>query len=317
MKSAEGSVTVRRHIARTFCNTAVIVAWLWLSSSPAEAATVTVDCDAGRTIGGALGGLKAGDTLAVTGTCREHVVIPAEVARITLDGQGKATIQGSGPTADAIFVTGKNITIKGFKIIGGRDGIHLSGPAAVVIDGNVIQDNGRGIHLDKGSIGRIVNNTIQNNRGVGINIIENSYARIGFLIPPDATLRPNTIQNNQGHGIHVGRTSSAWVASNTITSNRGGGVVVNRSSQADVVGNTIAGNHGDGIAVSHNSGVNLRSEGTLRREGPNQTDPTMKNSGVGIRCVIGGYVDGPLGTLAGVQGTKEFDNTCTDRVTSQ
>lgn len=82
----EGSVIVRRHIARTFGKTAVIVAWLWRSLLPAEAATVTVDCDAGRTIGGALGGLKAGDVLAVTGTCREHVVIPAEVARIILDG---------------------------------------------------------------------------------------------------------------------------------------------------------------------------------------------------------------------------------------
>lgn len=33
--------------------------------------------------------------------------------------------------------------------------------------------------------------------------------------------------------------------------------------------------------------------------------------------MIGGYVDGPLGPLVGVQGTKAFDNSCTDRVTSQ
>lgn len=193
-------------------SSAALVAWLWLLPSAAESATVTVDCDAGGTIGAALGGLKPGDILVVSGTCREHVVIPAEVARITLDGQGKATIQGAGPAADTILVLGKNITIKGFTLTGGRDGIHLSGPAAVVIDGNIIQ----------------------NNRGVGINIIEHSYARIGFSIPPEPVLRPNTIRNDQGHGIHVGRASSAWIIGNTVADNKGTGIVVNRSSQADI-----------------------------------------------------------------------------------
>jgi parallel beta-helix repeat protein len=288
----------------------------WLRAC-CSSATVAVDGNAGGTIGATLGSLKAGDTIAVSRTCREHVIIPAEVSRITLDGQGKATIQGTGPAADTILVLGKNITIKGFTLTGGRDGIHLSGPAAVVIDGNIIQNNGRGIHLDKGSIGRIINNTIQNNRGVGINVIENSYARIGFFIPPEPALRPNTIRNNQGHGIHVGRASSAWIIGNTIADNTGTGIVVNRSSQADIAGNIINGNGGDARGVSHNSGVNLQSEGTSRREGPNHTDPARKNSGVAVRCSVGGYVDGPLGALAGSQGVKEFDNSCVDRVTLQ
>ena len=63
------------------------------------------------------------------------MAIFAEIARITLDGQGKAAIQGSRPTADTVFVTGNNNTIKGFRITGGRGRVHLSGPAAVVIDG--------------------------------------------------------------------------------------------------------------------------------------------------------------------------------------
>jgi hypothetical protein len=90
---------------------------------------------------------------------------------------------------------------------------------------------------------------------------------------------------------------------------------VNRNSQADVVANIINGNGGDGITASHNSGVNLRSEGTPLREDPNETDPTAKNAGFGIKCSIGGYAEGPLGTLTGTQGAKEFDNSCVDRVT--
>jgi hypothetical protein len=112
----------------------------------------------------------------------------------------------------------------------------------------------------------------------------------------------------------VSRASSAWIANNTIADNKGGGVFVNRNSQADIVNNTNNGNGGDGITASQNSGVNLRSEGTPLREGPNQTDPTTKNAGFGVKCSIGGYVEGPLGTLTGTQGAKEFDNSCIDRL---
>jgi len=30
--------------------------------------------------------------------------------------------------------------------------------------------------------------------------------------------------------------------------------------------------------------------------------------------MAGGYVDGPLGTLAGKRGAKDFDKSCVDRV---
>src|SRR5713101_1766418 len=283
-----------------------------------EAATLTVDCTAGEKIQQKIALAKPGDTVLVSGTCSENVAIPSEIVRITLDGQGKTVIKAPGTTADAIFIRGKDITIKGFTLTGGRDGIHLSGAAAgasAIIDGNTIQHTGRyGIHLDSGSVGRIANNRIENVTSAGIDITENSYARIGFLIPSAPKPGPNTIRNNGSYGIAVSRTSSAWIANNTIANNKGGGVFVNRNSQADVVGNTISGNGGDGITASQNSGVNLRSEGTAVHQGPNQTDPTAKNAGFGVKCSIGGYAEGPLGTLSGTQGAKEFDNSCVDRL---
>lgn len=291
---------------------------LWLVPLLGEAATLTVDCNAGEKIQQKIVLAKPGDTVLVSGTCSENVAVPSEVVRITLDGQGKAVIQAPGTTADAIFIRGKEITVKGFTLTGGRDGIHLSGAAAgasAIIDGNTIQRTGRyGIHVDSGSVGRIVNNRIENIPNAGIDITENSYARIGFLVPSRPEPGPNTIRNNGSHGIAVSRASSAWIANNTIANNKGGGVFVNRNSQADVVGNTISGNGGDGITASQNSGVNLRSEGTAVRQGPNQTDPTAKNAGFGVKCSIGGYAEGPLGTLSGTQGAKEFDNSCVDRL---
>lgn len=63
------------------------------------------------------------------------------------------------------------------------------------------------------------------------------------------------------------------------------------------------------ITVSYNGGVNFDSE--PRKDGPNKT--TQNNGGAGIKCTIGGYVDGPLGSLAGAKGAKEIDKTCVDR----
>jgi len=214
------------------------------------------------TIGAGRAGFRAGDALMVSGTCREHIVIWAEVAGITLDSQGKAAIHGADPGADTVFISGKNITIKGFTLAGGRDGVDLSRRAAASID-------------------RIVDDTIRNNRGVCSN-------RLSHPAPVPA-LRPDTIRNNQGHGIHVGRASSPRIIGNTIADNKGNGIVVRRHSQADIAGMPSAENSGEAVSVSHTSGVNLRTEAYSATRGPHQTDPALKNS------------DGPFGTLAGSQ----------------
>ena len=121
-----------------------------------HAATLTVDCDSGGKIMEALSKARPGDTVLTSGTCNEHVNIAPEQVRITLDGQKKTTLKhpgGEQTSPHALYNRGKEITIKNFTVTGGLDGIHLSGPASAVLDGNVVVDNkGRGIHIDKGSI---------------------------------------------------------------------------------------------------------------------------------------------------------------------
>jgi parallel beta-helix repeat protein len=294
-----------------------LLAALCFSALWANAATLTVDCDAGNTIATALATVKPGDTVLVSGTCKEQVNILPEIVRITLDGQKKTTIQHPGGTQaspHALYNRGKEIIIKGFTVTGGLDGIHLSGPASAVIDGNVVVKNsGRGIHIDKGSIARILNTTVEQSGGIGVDVTGASYAYIGVFIPRVPALSPNTIRNNGGPGINIERTSGAWIVGNTISNNKESGIIVHRNAQADVVANTINGNGGDGITVSYGSGVNLHSE--PRRDGPNQTTSGQNNGGIGIRCTNGGYVDGPVGTLAGTKGAKTIDNGCVDRVT--
>jgi parallel beta-helix repeat protein len=297
---------------------AALAASIFFSAPWAYAATISVDCDAGGTIMGALAGVKPGDIVLVSGTCKEQVNIAPEIARITLDGQKKATIQhpgGGAASPHALYNRGKEIIIKGFTVTGGLDGIHLSGPASAVIDGNVVVKNsGRGIHIDKGSIARVLNTTVEQSGGIGIDVTGASYAYIGVFIPRVPALAPNTIRNNGGPGINIERTSGAWIVGNTISNNKQSGIEVHRNSQADVIANVITANGGDGITVSYNGGVNFNSE--PRKDGPNQTTSGQANGGVGVRCTIGGYVDGPLGTLGGTRGAKAIDSGCVDRVTA-
>jgi nitrous oxidase accessory protein NosD len=280
----------------------------------ANAATVSVDCDAGNTIAAALGKVRPGDTVLVSGICNEQVSFEPEMVRITLDGQKKTTIQHPGKPAASphtVFIRGKDIHVRGITVIGGLDGIHLAGPASAELDGNVVIKAARaGIHIDKGSVVRILNNTVQESGAMGIDITGVSLAYIGVRIPRLPALSPNTIHNNGGPGIVIERTSEAWIVGNTISNNKGSGIEVHRNSHADVMANVINANGGDAITTSFGSGINLRSE--PRRDGPNQT--AQENGGVGIRCTTGGFVDGPPGTLGGKQGAKAIDHGCVDRV---
>jgi len=299
---------------RTRTGKAALLAGLCFSALLANAATVSVDRDAGNTVMAALGNVRPGDTVLVSGTCNEQVSFAPEMVRITLDGQKKTTIQHPGKPAASphtVFIHGKGIMIKGITVVGGLDGIHLSGPASAELDGNVVVKAARaGIHIDKGSIVRVLNNTVQESGVMGIDITGASYAYIGVRIPRLPALSPNTIRNNAGPGINIERFSGAWIVDNTINNNKGSGIVVHRNAQADVMANVINANGGDAITASYSGGVNLKSE--PRSDGPNQT--AQENGGAGIRCTVGGYVDGPLGTLAGKQGAKAIDNGCVDRV---
>ena len=299
---------------RTRTGRSAVLAGLCFSALLANAATVSVDCEAGNTVMAALGNVKPGDTVLVSGTCNEQVSFAPEMVRFTLDGQKKTTIQHPGksaPSPHTVFIRGKDIMVKGITVVGGLDGIHLSGPASAELDGNVVVKAARaGIHIDKGSVVRVLNSTVQESGAMGIDITGASYAYIGVRIPRLPALSPNTIRNNAGPGVNIERSSGAWIVGNTISNNKGSGIFIHRSSQADVMANVINANGGDAITASYSGGVNLKSE--PRSDGPNQT--TQDNGSAGIRCTVGGYVDGPLGTLAGKRGAKAIDSGCVDRV---
>ena len=82
---------IARLIPRAFLGLAVLAA-----ASPAVAAIRNVDCTKGETITTALTDAVPGDTIRVTGTCRERITITTD--RLTLDGQDRTILDGGGGT---------------------------------------------------------------------------------------------------------------------------------------------------------------------------------------------------------------------------
>jgi parallel beta-helix repeat protein len=282
----------------------------------AQSGTYTLTCGSGRTIGQTLKILKPGDTLLVSGTCNGNVEIGEEFQRITLDGQGGATISGDA-SAHAVTVRGKGITIRGFVVTGGApQGINVQDGGSAVIDGNVIQNNARnGIGVFRNSSADIINNTIQHNPVAGIVVDSISSARIGWAGPPNNRVSaPNTIQDNGTQGIQVIRGSSAQIFTNTIQGNGGNGIFVDRNSQAQVAGCVITGNAGDGIRGMRGAGVDIGTDATGATPQFDDDTNVGANGGFGVSCTIAGFVDGRLGALTGSSGGKNFAKACVDNV---
>jgi parallel beta-helix repeat protein len=298
----------------------LVFATVFVSLSPsvgrAQSDKHTLTCGPEKTIGQAIKTLKPGDTLVVSGTCNENLAIGQEVERITLDGQGTAAINGDS-SANAVTVTGRGITIRGFVITGGApQAISVSDGGSAVIDGNTVQNAGRnGIAVFRNSSADIINNTIQNNPLAGIAIQSNSSARIGWVGPPNNRIsQPNTIQNNGTQGIQVYRGSSAQIFSNTIQNNGSDGILVDRNAQAEVAACTITGNVGDGIRGIRNAGLDIGTDATGATPQFDDNTNTGTNGGFGVRCTIDGFMDGRLGTLTGTLGGKFSAEACTDSV---
>jgi hypothetical protein len=272
------------------------------------AATLTVNCDTGGKIQAAVDAAHPGDVIQVTGVCNENVRFNDEVSRITLDGKGTATIHGPNSTVNTITIRGRGITITGFTITGGRNGVGVIVGGAATIQGNTIQETGEtGINVAQHSYARIIGNTIQLNPDVGIRVLESSYARIGFLDLADAAANGNLIRGNGAAGVLVQRSGGASLVGNTISENAGAGVAVRDGSHADVAGNSVDRNDADGIEVTENSDVKLGDEPGILNAA-NET--TIPNNGFGLRCSANSSAGGSLGTLSGVQGETKFDSSC-------
>jgi nitrous oxidase accessory protein NosD len=279
------------------------------------ASAVEVNCERGQTIAAALKQATSGESIFVSGDCRENLVIPASAQDVVIDGQGKATITGMDAVRPVILVLGREIGIRHIRLVDGRNGISILRGASANVDGVTIEDSGRnrmagsglGINVGQHAFASVVNSTIRNNWNVGILVHENSGARIGFVDVASVS-GPNTISGN-GVGILVTEGAQARVVGATIKQNKQDGILVERGSHLEFADNTIEDNGGNGVTVTQSSGAVVEiGAKTVQRS--NRTGTL--NAGFGLACSLGGYAAGSLGSLNGQKGATHFTENCSN-----
>jgi hypothetical protein len=291
----------------------VILVCVFAAPPSSWGATINVACP-GQSLQTAIDSASPQDTINVTGTCSENILIRNHRVSLIISGGGVATVNGPDTSKPNFDVRGKAINITGFTITGGENGINVQRSANAVIFNNIIQNTGnRGIAVSQLAFAAIFDNTIQNNPDDGIRLSTGATAHIGFNFPSDASIPGNVIQNNGGRGIFVNRNSTVRAVKNMIKNNVDDGVLIGGGSDGDIADNDIDGNGGDGVFISENSFVQL-GEGSGIFAPANRTDAMNLNAGFGLRCVQGAGADGLFGTLTGTSGVSSFSANCPNSV---
>jgi hypothetical protein len=279
--------------------------WLFPSGAAAETKRRTCDDRPGHTLQHFIDRLNPGDTLIVSGTCNENVVIGEGRRNLTIEGRGTATINGSGnPNAPTVQIRGRGITIKGFTIIGGRHGVQLIRGGTGTVDGNLIKNaavHGVGVHNN--SFALIVDNTIENNGFNGICVCEHSVADIGFRGDFATQSSPNVVRNNGSNGILVADASYAEIESNSVYGNISAGIAVDNSAsakigfQSGVAGtfasaNTIESNGNRGILVARSSSARIVENIIRNNTGDGIGVVRASHADIGANAIDGNTRDG-------------------------
>ena len=181
---------------------------------------------------------------------------------LTLQSNVGTTLKSSS-SSPVITIKGSKASltkVKGFKIEGNGDGIHVDGADYVNIYNNDITCKGNGIVGLNTKYLNITKNDIVKNSKNGISLAESSHAYIFN----------NKITGNGANGIEVAKSSNVYIHGNTISSNGGNGILtsnkVNGVTYSDgphnlyITKNTIDKNGDNGICI-YKAGNNVNIKG--------------------------------------------------------
>jgi hypothetical protein len=241
-----------------------------------QAANLRVNCggsseDALPTINSAIRLLnpEALNIVTVSGSCHENILIQG-FDRLTLITTTGATINdasvGKSPVVD--IEDSRRVTLQGFTIQGGADGVVCDLASVCYLTGNIVEGSTgqEGVLVTAGSKAFLSGNTIQDNSQRALTVNNDSRAgsesdtfkgngRFGVVANSGAyfaTLR-SIIQNNGSDGILVTDHSTARLISGTISGNAGNGVTLENAGEArfdSYAGAiTVTTNGGNGVSV--------------------------------------------------------------------
>ncbi len=269
----------------------VVLATLALSEEAVAVPGVkVVNCNNGKTITNALSRAQPGDTIRVKGTCHEKVTITTD--RITLDGQGTATIDGGGGqptefdgvvTIDAV----QGVTIKGFTIQHGPgEGILGLRGAAFAVRNTTVRENGfTGVVVGQSSTAELSDCSLHHN-GNGMEVVTGSSAVFKGTID---------ITDNSVGGLDINGTSIVEVRGAHVQASRNGGFGVVAGSNSELSFFGYATSAGSTLTVDANVRGGIALGDSLLEVLSENTTITVRNSPVGI-IVRPGNIVSPFGS---------------------
>jgi hypothetical protein len=248
----------RARILALFLSVVIIGA----ASQYAQAANLKVDCDKHESIHKALHLLaisnpQGPNTITISGNCEANLVIRS-MDRLTLITKTGASITdpSGGSLAVVDIEDSQKVTLQGFTINGGAQGILCNTASLCYLTGNTIQGPGRfGVNVIKGSRAFLESNVIEDwDRGAFIdsgaqvfssNDVFQSNGGSALVILAAAYFESlNSKFDNNGVGIDAGGTLT--LRGGTISGNSSDGIRL-LSGKAGFLGPTITGNGGVGV----------------------------------------------------------------------
>jgi hypothetical protein len=261
-----------------------------VASQYAQAANFSLNCDRDERINKtlrliAVANPQGPNRVTVTGSCKENVKIRS-MDRLTLITRKGASItdRSNGTLAVVDIEDSRSVTVQGFAINGGAQGILCNTASVCYLTGNRIQGpaGGYGVDVLRGSRAFLEGNVIQN------------WARGAFISGSAEVFSSNDIfQGNGGSAIAV-LNRSYFESSNSSLDNNGVGIEAGGSG-VFLGGGTISGNGSDGVRVL------AASEAIF--SGPTIT----ANGGVGVQVVDGSFAAFLAASITGNLGGLDVD----------
>jgi hypothetical protein len=248
-----------------------LLAVIGAASQYAQAANLSVNCDKHESIRKVLqllanANLQGPNTINVSGSCNGNFVIRSMDRLTLITNKGASITDGSNGSLAVLDIEDSHgVTVQGFTINGGAQGISCStasvcyltrntfqGPGGgfgvnvvrgsrAFLESNVIQNWARGAFIDRSAEVFSSNDVFQGNGGSAIVVINRSYFE-----------SRNSSLDNNGLGIEAGG-SGVFLAGGTISGNSTDGVRVLAASEAIFSGPTISANGGFGVQVKDGS----------------------------------------------------------------
>jgi hypothetical protein len=228
------------------------------------------------------------NTVTVSGTCNENVVVQA-FDRLTLISTTGATINdASGGQSTVVDIEdSRRVTLQGFTVNGGLDGVRCEIASVCYLTANTIQSSvgQEGVAVGNGSRAFLANNVIKNNGTRGLTVNNGSQVFSST----------DTFQGNGDLGVAAGSSAFFGAVNSMIADNGSDGVSASDHSALRLISCTISGNTGNGVSLVHNS--------EARFDSYSGASTVLANGGSGVLVMdlsfvffgLGGNVTGNLG----------------------